>query len=177
LRDETGEIVGLIAAATDVTQRKQAEKALAEAKAEAERASIAKSKFSPPPATDLRQPVQSLTLVAAVIKRQLVDRPKTTEAVHMAESAVKSLNGLLSSILDISKLDAGVVAPAIASVSLDQTVQQLANEYRPAPRRAAFRCAAYPATSAQGPTPPCLEQDFAQSAGKRSALHAKGAGF
>ena len=131
LRDETGEIVGLIAAATDVTQRKQTERALAEAKAEAEQASIAKSKFLAAASHDLRQPVQSLTLLLAVIKRQLVDRPKTTEAVHMAESAVKSLNGLLSSILDISKLDAGVVAPAIASVSLDQTVQQLANEYRP----------------------------------------------
>jgi len=113
----------------DISERKQAERALALAKAEAERANIAKSKFLAAASHDLRQPVQSLTLLLSLIKGQVKDKPKTADAVEMAKSAVNSLNGLLTGILDISKLDAGVVAPDIASVNLGETIDRLAKEY------------------------------------------------
>ena len=53
----------------------------------------------------------------------------------MANASMASLNGMLTGILDISRLDAGVIAPAIASVDLGELVDRLAREY--APRAAA----------------------------------------
>jgi PAS domain S-box-containing protein len=120
-----------VAFVIDITERKQAQQALALAKAEAERANIAKSKFLAAASHDLRQPVQSLTLLLSLIKGQVKDKPKTADAVDMAKSAVDSLNSLLTGILDISKLDAGVVAPDIASVNLGETIDRLAKEYAP----------------------------------------------
>ncbi len=126
-----GSPVRLVAASRDVTEKKYSEDALAAAKAEAERASEAKSKFLAAASHDLRQPVQSLTMLMAVLQRQVADKPKAAEAVAMANMAVKSLSGLLTGILDISKLDAGVVEPRVASVDLGALAEKLANEYRP----------------------------------------------
>lgn len=141
------ELEGMVARRTaelvaEVESRKQAEEALLFAKAEAERATIAKSKFLAAASHDLRQPVQSLTLVLAAIKRMIGDRPDAARAADLAKSSVDSLNGLLSGILDISKLDAGVVAPTIASVDLGELIGRLAREYAPraAAKGLAFRC-------------------------------------
>jgi signal transduction histidine kinase/ActR/RegA family two-component response regulator len=105
--------------------------ALARAKAEAERANLAKSKFLASASHDLRQPVQSLMMLMAAIKRQIADRPKVSAAVQMAESSIKSLNQMLTGFLDISRLDAGVIQPVMASVDVGETVIRLAGEYGP----------------------------------------------
>ena len=100
-------------------------------KAEAEKSSQAKSKFLAAASHDLRQPVQALTLLLSVIKRQVADKPKTVEAALMAEAAVSSLTALLTSILDISKLDAGLVTPFLTAVDLGELVPRLAREHQP----------------------------------------------
>ncbi len=118
-----------VAMIIDITERKKAEQALALAKTEAERANVAKSKFLAAASHDLRQPVQSLTLLLSAIKGQVKDRPRTASAVEMAKSAVDSLNGLLTGILDISKLGAGVVTPILGDVDLGELVDRLTKEY------------------------------------------------
>jgi len=115
--------------ALDITAMVDVRDALSAAKAEAEEADQAKSKFLAAASHDLRQPVQSLTLLLAIIKRMAADAPRIVEIAGMAEGAVASLNSLLSSILDISKLDAGVVAPVIESVNLELLISQLESEY------------------------------------------------
>jgi signal transduction histidine kinase/ActR/RegA family two-component response regulator len=115
----------------DETELARDAKALVRAKAEAERANLAKSKFLASASHDLRQPVQSLTLLMAVLKRQVGDRPKASAVVQMAETSIKSLSEMLTGFLDISRLDAGVVQPVMASVDLGEIVTRLASEYQP----------------------------------------------
>ena len=115
----------------DVTWRKQVEDALRMAKAEADRANLAKSKFLAVASHDLRQPVQSLTLLLSAIERQVADNPKAANLVNMANASMASLNGMLTGILDISRLDAGGITPVFASVELGGLVDRLAREYAP----------------------------------------------
>jgi PAS domain S-box-containing protein len=115
----------------DITARKDAEVALALAKSQADRANQSKSKFLAAASHDLRQPVQSLTLLLSMIRGQVADRPKTATQIDMAVSAVESLNNLLSGILDISKLDAGIVSPELMCVDVGELVERLAREYEP----------------------------------------------
>jgi len=113
----------------DITERRQAQQALVLAKAEAERANIAKSKFLAAASHDLRQPLQSLTALLRVIEAQIANRQAPNRALKKAQDAVNSLNGLLRGILDIARLDAGVVEPVKSSVDLREMLTRLADEY------------------------------------------------
>jgi PAS domain S-box-containing protein len=113
----------------DVEQQKAAEKDLVAAKAEAERANLAKSKFLASASHDLRQPVQSLVLLLSLIERQVKDNPKAISTTQMMKQALGGLNGLLTAILDISRLDAGVVHAEPQLVDLAALLGRLASEY------------------------------------------------
>lgn len=103
---------------------------LLEAKIESDRASLAKSKFLAAASHDLRQPVQSLVLFLSVLKAQ-ANTPVVAKAASAMEGALDGLNGLLNSILDISRIDAGVVAPQMHVVDIGGLVHRLGTEYAP----------------------------------------------
>lgn len=130
-RDADGRIAQWFGAATEITEQKELEEALRAATLEAERANRAKSKFLASASHDLRQPVQSLVLLLALIERQVATVPKALETARMMKQALGGLNGLLTAILDISRLDAGVVEPAIDSVDLGALLDRLSSEYEP----------------------------------------------
>ena len=125
----------------DISAQKQAETELVAAKADAERANRAKSKFLAAASHDLRQPVQSLELLLAVAERQAGAHAPTLETLGKAKQALSGLNRLLASILDISSLDAGVVEARPEVVDVQALLLRLATEYEPkaASRRLAFR--------------------------------------
>jgi signal transduction histidine kinase/CheY-like chemotaxis protein len=131
-----GQVIGLTGASIDITEmvRQREELAAAKeeamrAKVEAERASAAKSKFLAAASHDLRQPVQSLMLLINVLKRRIAESPIDT-VVNFMDQALEALHGLLDSLLDISKLDAGLVVPNRDTVSLDALLLRLTSEYR-----------------------------------------------
>lgn len=128
-RDGEGRVLQWFGTATEITEQKQMESALREATLDAERANRAKSKFLASASHDLRQPVQSLVLLLALIERQVATNPRALETSRMMKQALGGLNGLLTAILDISRLDAGVVAPAIDNVDLRAMVDRLSSEY------------------------------------------------
>ena len=95
---------------SDITERKTAETEVRTARAEAEKANLAKSTFLAAAGRDLRQPLQSLTLFLSVIKARVAGLPDALEAVHRAEAAVNGLSELLTAIVDASRLDVGAAA-------------------------------------------------------------------
>jgi PAS domain S-box-containing protein len=113
----------------NITNTVESRNALAAAKAEAERANEAKSKFLAAASHDLRQPVQSLVLLLSIAESQVARQPTTVRTVKMMKSAVDGLQGLLTSVLDVSRLDAGVVRPVMESIDLGGLISRLALEY------------------------------------------------
>jgi PAS domain S-box-containing protein len=146
LRDGAGAMTGAICIVTDIDEVKRAEDALRQAKTEAERANQAKSRFLAAASHDLRQPVQSLALLFSVLQRQVAVDSKAAATVNMMKAAMKGLHGLLSAVLDISRLDAGVVTPVPEYIDLVALVSRLAAEYAPkaASKGLEFRVAAQP---------------------------------
>jgi signal transduction histidine kinase/CheY-like chemotaxis protein len=131
LHESEGRILQWFGTNTEITEQKAMEEALREAKAGAERANRAKTKFLAAASHDLRQPVQSLVLLLSVAERQVAGQPKTVETIKTMKAALDGLNGLLTATLDISRLDAGVVAPVMESVDLGALVRRLDVEYTP----------------------------------------------
>ena len=94
----------------DITLRRHADEALRNAWEKAERANNEKTQFLAAASHDLRQPLQSLSLYLAALKR--MERPAATEEIiDKMQQSMRSMGQLLRTLLNISRLDAGIVSP------------------------------------------------------------------
>lgn len=96
----------------------------------AEAANRAKTRFLASASHDLRQPLHTLSLFSAA----LMMRPLDESARHLAGqmgSALKALGTQLDTLLDISKLDAGIVTARPVVISLASFLRQRETEARP----------------------------------------------
>jgi signal transduction histidine kinase/CheY-like chemotaxis protein len=96
-------------------------------KAIAEEANAAKSRFLAAASHDLRQPVHALSLFVAAAQAQSIS-PETRSLIDHIDDSVRSMGQLFNGLLDISRLDAGVVEVNRASFSLGTLVQSVARE-------------------------------------------------
>lgn len=97
---------------------------------EAERANIAKSKFLAAASHDLRQPLQSLTLFASALNER-IKYPEVSKIVGNIDASVRALEQLFNALLDISRLDAGVLQPAFRHFRLQDIHWSVANNFAP----------------------------------------------
>ena len=105
------EIGGIILFTENITERKEAEEALKASKAEAERANNAKSRFLAAASHDLRQPLAALALYMDVLGTRL--KPYDGPLLLNMKDCVAGLSEMLNDLLDLSKLEAGVVVPEV----------------------------------------------------------------
>jgi signal transduction histidine kinase len=101
---------------------------LREQKSHAEQANQAKTQFLASASHDLRQPVHALALFADALKYE-VHSPKGQNIMLNLTRSIESIDELLSSLLDISKLDAGVVKVNPADIRLKAILGKISNEF------------------------------------------------
>jgi len=91
----------------DVTERRSVEAALALAKDEAQAASRAKSAFLANTSHEIRTPLNGLVGLARMLQQP--DLPDSTRREYLDQmlDSAESLSGLISDILDLSKIEAG----------------------------------------------------------------------
>jgi signal transduction histidine kinase len=110
------------------------EQKVAERTQELEAANQTKSRFLAAASHDLRQPMHALGLFVAQLKERIHD----AETLHIAsqvESSVTALQELLDAILDISRLDAGVVSPNLSPFSVSTLFERLESGFATEARR------------------------------------------
>jgi two-component system CheB/CheR fusion protein len=121
-------IEGVVITFTDVTERKQTAKALQETKREAELANIAKSRFLAAASHDLRQPLQALTLLQALLA-SAVDGEKAPRLVERLGETLDAMTGMLNVLLDINQIEAGVVQPQPVDFPINEMFVRLRDEF------------------------------------------------
>lgn len=97
-------------------------------KASAEKASVDKSRFLAAASHDLRQPLHALQLYFSSLNfnKNLQQQPKTLIGI---QNSMATLNGLFNTLLDISRLDAGLLKPQIQDFYLKDIFQVLEKEF------------------------------------------------
>lgn len=93
-----------------------------------QRASEEKTRFLAAASHDLRQPLHAIALFGAVIEKKLQGTEEWDHAVRLMD-AVGTLGDSLDILLDISRLDAGEVAPQIRPVELNPLFLALNNVF------------------------------------------------
>jgi signal transduction histidine kinase/CheY-like chemotaxis protein len=129
LYDENGKLTSILSQVLDISERRRAETASLAAKAEADQANNAKSRFLAAASHDLRQPLAALSLYVNILKNKVA--PADKKLVTQLTECVDSLSGLLTDLLDLSKLDAGVVTPKVSDFSIAETLASLVSIHTP----------------------------------------------
>jgi two-component system, sensor histidine kinase len=93
----------------------------------AEQASLAKSSFLAAASHDLRQPVHALGLFVGAL-RALPLPAEGARLVQRIEESTNAMDGLFSAILDISKLDAGVVRVENRTFPIQSALERTCND-------------------------------------------------
>jgi two-component system, sensor histidine kinase len=104
-------------------------KELEVARLSAEQANQAKSKFLSAAGHDLKQPLEAIGMFSGMLERRMPDE-KSAAIMRDMHDAQRSMRSLLDSILSLSKLEAGVVAPNPTLFELQPLLAQLTREYR-----------------------------------------------
>ena len=120
--------IKVAAAIRDVTERKQAEQALREARRDAEHANLAKSRFLATASHDLRQPLQTLGLLNGALRRMIRDE-ECREVLREEELAIDAMSRLLNALLDISKLESGAIKLDLIDFEIAPLFEQLGREF------------------------------------------------
>ncbi len=128
------EIVGLsdrrkiLVSLDDVTDAKAKAGALAAAKEEAERANLGKSRFLAAASHDLRQPLQTMSLIQAMLADD-ISEPPASDLIKRLDHTIVTMSGLLDKLLDINQLEAGVVQPKLCNFAINDLLRQLHGEF------------------------------------------------
>lgn len=112
----------------EIDERRLVESRLREAKQEAEQANLSKTKFLAAVSHDLLQPLNAARLfTSALLERR---EPMSSEVlVRNVSNSLEDVENLLGTLVDISKLDAGVIKADIAPFALSELLDNLAAEY------------------------------------------------
>lgn len=94
----------------------------------AEQASLDKTRFLAAASHDLRQPLHALSLLATALQQRVAGTNLAPLAKRM-QAGVGALEGLLNALLDVSRLDAGVVRVQRTSLSLHELAMRLEGEF------------------------------------------------
>jgi len=133
----------------DVEVRKRGEKRLRRAQVELERkvaertqelelANAAKSRFLAMASHDLRQPLHALGLFIAQLRMPLRSGERT-RTIELVDATRKEMDEMLNSLLDMSKLDAGILIPTIAEFPIARLLQKIETTFDQATRETGLR--------------------------------------
>jgi two-component system CheB/CheR fusion protein len=130
-RTQDNRIEGVVITFADITERKHISDALAAAKGQADLANVAKSRFLAAASHDLRQPLQTLSLIRGLLQRKVQDN-KTEDALKLIQrldETADTMSGMLNTLLDINQIDSGTVSVNRAGFPINDLLYRLRDDF------------------------------------------------
>ena len=121
LRDELGEVVGIVCTFQDITDRKQAEAKLQIANKELMRATRLKDEFLANMSHELRTPLNSILGMNEGLQEEIFGsiNDRQLKALKTIENSSTHLLSLINDILDVSKIESGQVTLDLTATSIE----------------------------------------------------------
>ncbi|WP_185961517.1 ATP-binding protein [Telmatospirillum sp. J64-1] len=149
-----GSIVGMF---IDITDTKIREEELREAKEAAEEADLEKTRFLAAASHDLRQPLQALGMFSATLAERDLP-PEERALVGKIQGSLEALESLFDALLDLSRLDAGVVEPVPTTFPINAMLARIAADFAPLAQAKGLRLAVRPLPLLTHTDPALLER-------------------
>jgi PAS domain S-box-containing protein len=113
----------------DVTERREFEAALARARDDAEAASRAKSAFLANTSHELRTPLHGMLGLADLARSPDIDDERRRQYLDQISESAQSLTGIISDILDLSKIEAGKLQIEATAFDLGELLRAVCRAY------------------------------------------------
>jgi PAS domain S-box-containing protein len=120
----------IVAALHDMRGLKEGEERLRAAKAAADRANQAKTRFLAAASHDLRQPLQTIGLLTGVLEKRAAD-PETRATLLRLDDAVAHMTGLVDTLLDINHIESGGIKVETGEIAVGPLMSRVADDYEP----------------------------------------------
>lgn len=104
--DNAGKLTNFIAVESDITERKNYESELRQAKEKAEEASRIKQEFMAVVSHEIRTPLNAIMGMTNLIQKTSLS-PLQSDYINTVQISADNLQGIINSILDFSKIEAG----------------------------------------------------------------------
>ncbi|RXT45827.1 MASE1 domain-containing protein [Bradyrhizobium betae] len=114
------------------------ERKVAERTQELELANAAKSRFLAMASHDLRQPLHALGLFIAQLRTPLRSGERI-RTIELVDATRKEMDEMLNSLLDMSRLDAGILIPTITVFPIARLLQKIETTFDQATRETGLR--------------------------------------
>ena len=111
-----------------------------------ELANLARSRFLAVATHDLRQPLHALGLFVAQLRTRL-DAGERDQLLERIDAAVAAMNELFKALLDISKLDAGVLTPDVSEFPIEHLLKRIETTFAAAAREKGLRLRVVPSSA------------------------------
>jgi two-component system CheB/CheR fusion protein len=127
-RGHDQQVGGVVITFTDITERRRTASALDAAKQHADLANREKSRFLAAASHDLRQPLQTLSLLHGLLIKSVGDERSRKLVVRQGET-IHAMSGMLNTLLDINQIDAGVVQATLTRFPINDLLLSLRDEF------------------------------------------------
>src|ERR1700691_2741489 len=101
------------------------------AKQEAEAANVSKTRFFAAASHDLLQPLNAARLFISALESRARSHPELQELTIRIDASMRAAEELLNDLLDVARLDSGVLKPDISSFSISELLEELRRQYAP----------------------------------------------
>ena len=98
------------------------------AKLHAEQANLGKSRFLAAASHDLRQPLQTLSLLRGILAKSIKEEGALA-LIRKLDEPLEVMSGMLNTLLDINQLEAGIVNPEVVVFPIDALFERLKTEF------------------------------------------------
>lgn len=127
-RTQHDTVEGVVVTFTDITERRRASLSLEAARRVADQANAAKTRFLAAASHDLRQPLQTLSLLNGLLASK-VDQADAQSLLARGSDALGAMTGMLNKLLDVNQIEAGTIQVAASNFRVGDLLNRLRHEY------------------------------------------------
>jgi two-component system, chemotaxis family, CheB/CheR fusion protein len=127
-RTQDNGVEGVVITFADITERRHVADALETATRQAQLANVAKSRFLAAASHDLRQPLQTLSLLQELLAK-FVNGERAQRLIARLGETLGAMSGMLNTLLDINQIEAGTVRAEMVSFPINALLDRLRDEF------------------------------------------------
>ncbi len=129
--NDSNEIESLLAIGRSLTDRKQVEKQLMEAKVKAEESDKLKSSFLANMSHELRTPLNAIVGFSALLRGTNISEEEKEDYVDVIHKNSDSLMSLINNIIDVAKIESGKISVDKEEIDVHEILESIYNDFTP----------------------------------------------